>query len=394
MALLNKSLFQRVPAEIADSERQQTGILPLQELRALVRAGVVEPLPGAGGEPIAETQIQPASLDLRLGPIAYRVVASFLPGKSRSVADKIAQYGQYQLDLTKPAVLERDAIYIVPLQESLNLPDSIEGRANPKSSAGRLDIFTRLITDNSAAFDAIEPGYKGPLFAEISPRTFNIAVRAGTRLSQLRLRRGHAPAAELQEAALKRLQEQMKLVHSDDEADIYRGRIGITIDLRGDARDGVIGWKAKRDTAVIDFDKIAHYEPEDFWEPIYARSQHGIVLNRDDFYILSSREPIRVPKTHAAEMVAYDTLTGEFRVHYAGFFDPGFGLEEAGGAGSRAVLEVRPHDVPFVVEDGQLVGRLLYERLTQAPDRLYGSGMGSTYQAQGLRLSKHFRQAG
>ncbi len=390
MALLSKALFQRVPAESTHNERQETGILPLQELRALVRAGVIEPLRGAG-EPIAESQIQPASLDLRLGPIAYRVVASFLPGKNRAVADKIQQYGQYQLDLTKSAVLERDAIYIVPLQESLKLPGGVQGQANPKSSAGRLDIFTRLITDNSAAFDAIEPGYDGPLFAEISPRTFNIAVRAGTRLSQLRLRRGHAPAAELQESALKRLQDEIKLVHGDRDADIYRGKIGITIDLRGERSDGLIGYKAKRDTAVIDFDKVGYYEPWDFWEPIVSRTKNGIVLNRDDFYILSSREPIRVPKTHAAEMVAYDTLTGEFRVHYAGFFDPGFGLEEAGGGGSRAVLEVRPHDVPFMVEHGQLVGRLLYERLTQPPDRLYGSGMGSTYQAQGLRLSKHFK---
>jgi dCTP deaminase len=376
----------------AASSPDYPGVLPYQQLRALGGHAIL------AAEPLTEMQLQPASLDLRLGPRAYRVRASFLPGPAATVEEKIAKFGLYELDLTGGAVLERGCVYIVPLLEALDLPDSLSGIANPKSSTGRLDIFTRLITDRASEFDRIRPGYKGPLYAEISPRTFSVRVKTGTRLSQLRLRRGAADAAAEGSAALRSLHARDPLLEAGDgralalrEDQIDRGRLGISIDLAGHSVTGLVGFKAKRDAGVIDYDLVGHYDPFDFWEPLYARQHDFLVLNLDDFYILASKEAVVVPPEYAAEMVPYDTEVGEFRVHYAGFFDPGFGHREQGGSGSRAVLEVRPHEVPFMLEDGQLVGRLVYERLAGLPERLYGSGIGSTYQAQGLRLSKHFK---
>lgn len=361
------------------------GVVPSQHLETMIAEGAI------GAErPVDAAQIQPASLDLRLGTVAHRVQASFLPGPDFAVRDKIERYGQYRIDLTEGAVLERGAVYIVPLLESLSLPAGMSAIANPKSSTGRLDIFTRLITDRSGEFDRVATGYAGPLYAEISPRTFSIRVRTGTRLSQLRLRMG---TPQRSEAALRRLHEREQLVIGGGAgAHFDADRIGVSIDLTGNPETGLVGYKAKRDAGVIDFDKPGAYDARDFWDPIIRRPDQVIVLNLDDFYILASKEAVAVPPDHAAEMIPYDTLVGEFRVHYAGFFDPGFGHAEHGGEGSRAVLEVRPHEVPFIIEDGQVVGKLVYERLTALPDRLYGQGIGSNYQAQGLKLSKHFRE--
>ncbi len=373
------------PEEGSQETRRGTGILPVQEIRALIRDKHIE----ATAE-ITEDQIQPASVDLRLGSTAYRVRASFLPGPDLKVKEKIAALGMHEVDLTDGAVLERGCVYIAPLMESLRLSKRDSGVANPKSSTGRLDVFTRLITDHGAEFDRVRPGYEGPLYAEISPRTFSILARRGSRLNQLRLRRG-APAVG--EAALKRLNEEVRLVHTDAGTEsIAEGKVTLTVDLKGDAATEFIGYKAKKHTDLIDIDKTNHYDAADFWEPIYARADRAIILDPDDFHILASREAITVPPDHAAEMVAYDTLVGEFRVHYAGFFDPGFGYEVEGAPGTRAVLEVRSHEVPFVIEHGQTMGRLVYERLTAVPDKIYGAGIGSSYQRQGLTLSKHFKR--
>ena len=373
------------PEEGSQEPRPGTGILPVQEIRALIRDKHIE----ATAE-ITEDQIQPASVDLRLASTAYRVRASFLPGPDLKVKEKIAVLGMHEVDLTEGAVLERGCVYIVPLMESLRLSKRDSGVANPKSSTGRLDVFTRLITDHGAEFDRVRPGYEGPLYAEISPRTFSILARKGSRLNQLRLRRG-APAVG--EAALKRLNEEVRLVHTDAGTEsIAEGKVTLTVDLKGDADTEFIGYKAKKHTDLIDIDKTNHYDAADFWEPIYARADRAIILDPDDFHILASREAITVPPDHAAEMVAYDTLVGEFRVHYAGFFDPGFGYEVEGAPGTRAVLEVRSHEVPFVIEHGQTMGRLVYERLTAVPDKIYGAGIGSSYQRQGLTLSKHFKR--
>ena len=363
------------------------GILPCQAISALWRDGEI-----TASRPLIEGQIQPSSLDLRLGEVAYRVRASFLPGSGNSMAQKIERFTMHAIDLTQGAVLERGCVYIVPLLERLALPERLSAIANPKSSTGRLDVFTRLITDGASEFDRVEAGYHGPLYAEIAPRTFSILARTGGRLNQLRLRRGEH---RLSDAELTRLHQRTPLVHAQAGMENIAGGIALTVDLEGTGGTGaLIGYKARPHSPLIDIDKIGHYDPADFWEPIYAGtgSYSGLVLNPDDFYILASREAVSVPPDYAAEMVAYDTLVGEFRVHYAGFFDPGFGWAEAGGAGTRAVLEVRSHDVPFLLEHGQTVGRLAYERLTAKPDRIYGQGIGSNYQKQTLALAKQFRR--
>ena len=366
-----------------DRSRPNTGIYPSQEIEGLIRGRKI-----LASETIGDPQIQPASLDLRLGRTAYRVNASFLPGPDHSVRDRIDAFAQYEIDLAGGGVLEQGHVYIVPLLEQLDLPKPLNAYANPKSSAGRLDIFTRVITDYSTAFDRIAAGYCGALYAEISPRTFSVRVRTGTRLNQLRLRRG---APTLSKTAMRALQTERKLSTDGPEITLEGDKLNISLDLSGSGPDAIVGYKAKKNCDVIDVDRVGHYPAADFWEPIRAPADGGFVLNVDDFYILASREAVSVPPDHAAEMIPYDTLVGEFRVHYAGFFDPGFGSPEAGGTGSKAVLEVRPHEVPFFVEDGQVVGRLVYERLRAVPDRLYGKDLGSNYQAQGLRLSKHFR---
>ncbi|MCC6473239.1 MAG: 2'-deoxycytidine 5'-triphosphate deaminase [Burkholderiales bacterium] len=364
-----------------------TGILPSQELEEKIR--VAREILGGLLDPICEDQVQPASLDLRLGDTAYRVRASFLPGRNCTVMERLADLEMHKMDISQGAVLERGCVYIIPLQESLALRHRYSAVGNPKSSTGRLDIFTRLITDNATEFDRVQEQYKGPLYAEVSPRTFSVLVRKGSRLSQIRIRKGNPPSSE---ERLRKLQQEYQLVGSIGEEDIRKGGLPVTVDVRGEKTDGLIGFRAKNHTGLIDIDKVGAYEVTDFWDPVYAPRRGGLVLDPEDFYILASMEPVKVPPTLAAEMIAYDTLVGEFRVHYAGFFDPGFGHPEAGGGDSRAVLEVRSYEVPFVIEHGQIVGRLAYERLISQPARLYGSGaVKSSYQGQGIRLSKHFK---
>ena len=362
-------------------QNQTDGLLPVQRLRAMIDAGHI-----SAAAPIPSAQVQPASLDLRLGPTAYRVRASFLPNARMSVEAKLSLFAMHEIDLSQGAVLETGCVYVVPLQERLALPSGISAAANPKSSTGRLDVFTRVITSHGPAFDQIPAGYEGPLYAEICPQTFPVLVRAGSLLAQIRFRQG-SPART--DAELMRLHDEQRLV-STDTADIADG-IALSVDLSGDGADGVIGYRAKRHTGVVDVDRPGAYAVADFWEPIQARGERRLILDPDQFYILASKEAIHVPPTHAAEMEPFNPLVGEFRVHYAGFLDPGFGHEAAGGAGSRVVLEVRSHKVPFLLEDGQIIGRVIYEQLTELPDHVYGSGIGSNYQAQGLKLSKHFR---
>lgn len=379
--------FPQMAERMTTQPRHTTGILPYQAIKDLIRAKEI-----TASVDFTEAQVQPASIDLRLGDVAYRVRASFLPGEGFTVGDKIDLFGMHKIDLRDGAVLEKGCVYIVPLLERVALTSRISGLANPKSSIGRLDIFTRLITDGATEFDRIPAGYDGPLYAEISPRTFSIVVRQGSRLSQLRVRRG---TPSYSDAELFRLQEQLQLVDRPlEQRHVQRG-LPVTVDLVGSAGEALganlIGFRAKKHADLIDLDRVAQYDPLDFWEPIFATRERAIILNPDDFYILASKEAVNVPPDHAAEMVAYDTLVGEFRVHYAGFFDPGFGHATQGAQGTKAVLEVRSHDVPFMIEDGQLVGRLVYERLTDVPDKLYGSGIGSSYQRQGLQLSKQFK---
>ncbi len=362
-----------------DNPSMRAGILPAHEISALIEHGAISAWPEVTPE-----QIQPASLDLRLGRVAYRVRASFLPGADIAVSDRLHNLALHEIDITNGAVLETGCVYIVPLLEELALDDNIAAAANPKSSTGRLDVFTRVITNGAREFDQIERGYKGPLFAEISPRTFSVLVRTGTRLSQIRFRRGEPTHSD---DLIRELHAREPLI-SSGAPNIDNG-IALTVDLRGDGSKRPVGFRAKRHSGLIDVDKPGAYSVIDFWEPLWCGGD--LVLDPDQFYILASKEAVRVPPNYAAEMIPFNPLVGEFRVHYAGFFDPGFGHTTGGGEGSRAVLEVRSHEVPFIIEDGQIIGRLVYEQLTDTPQRVYGEGIGSNYQKQGLKLSKHFR---
>ncbi|MCT8989998.1 2'-deoxycytidine 5'-triphosphate deaminase [Chelativorans sp. SCAU2101] len=359
----------------------KAGILPDTEIEALFEKGAL-----AAALPLDPDQIQPASLDLRLGDVAYRVRASFLPGPGCRVADKLERLKLHEIRLGEGAVLETGCVYIVPLMESLALPVDVSASANPKSSTGRLDIFTRVMTDYGPEFDKIAAGYRGPLYLEVSPRTFPIVVRPGSRLSQIRFRRGNS---QLSGDDLAALHARETLVAAE-QPNISGGGIALSIDLEG-GPGGLVGYRAKHHTGLIDVDRKAAYAVTDFWEPLYNFGSRDLVLDPDEFYILVSREAVHVPPSHAAEMTPFDPLVGEFRVHYAGFFDPGFGHSAAGGTGSRAVLEVRSHEVPFILEHGQIVGRLIYERMSAEPRTLYGTDRKSNYQGQALKLSKHFR---
>ena len=362
------------------------GILPESQLVAAFDKKQI-----SAAEPLLDGQIQPASLDLRLGARAWRIQASFLPGRGQTVMDKIDKFSMYELDLTQGAVLETGCVYIVELLESLALPETLSATANPKSSTGRLDVFTRLITDGAVEFEAVAAGYNGPLYAEISPRTFSVMVRKGSRLSQLRLRRG---MQILDDAGHADLQERHQLVRFDDETIVsINDGIGLSVNLVPQEKTGLVGWRARKHAGLIDVDKPATQPAARFWEAVTEADlfKGGLVLNPDEFYILASQEFVIVPADYAAEMRAYDTRVGEFRAHYAGFFDPGFGMAEIGATPTRAVLEVRSHDVPFLIEQGQTVCRLVYEPMSARPNQLYGAaGSGSNYQSQGLKLAKHF----
>ena len=374
------------PADARPS-RPRAGLLAAQHLQELIASMRL-----TAAVPIETAQVQPASLDLRLGPVGYRVQASFLPGERATVMERIDELRMHELDLTRPCVLEKGCVYLVPLLETAELPESLSGKANPKSSTGRLDIFTRLIVDRATEFDVVPAGYAGPLYLEIVPRTFSILVQQGTTLNQLRVALG---APESSDTVLDELHDREGLVFDGESDTPSSARIAsglwIGVDLRGSEEASVIGYRARAHAPLIDLARIAHYDPREFWEALPRPANGRLILAPDEFYILMSRERVRVPPRYAAAMVPYEPAIGEFRVHYAGFFDPGFGYGATAPSGTRAVLEVRSHEVPFVLEDGQIIGRLLYERLLEEPSKLYGAAIGSNYQGQRLRLSKQFR---
>jgi dCTP deaminase len=380
-ALASEPLF---PARQSSGE----GIIPSQELRQFVEDGIIS----ATG--IGEDQIQPSSIDLRLSRDAYLVHASFLPGTATTLLNKAAANGMLRerIDISGPTILQPDLIYVIPLMESLNLPPDVFGIANPKSTTGRLDIFTRLITDVGDEFERVRRGYSGKIFIEVVSQTFPIVVQAGMRLNQLRLARGrHAFAGD---RALRKLDQRDDLVVADEEspqANVDRG-LRLTVDLEGNG-SGIVGYQAKRTVTPIDLSKIDHYEIAEFWKPIHRCEKLQCILEPGEFYILASKQRVRVPPGFAAELLPYDLATQEFRVHYAGFFDPGFGYGTGGEIpGTRAVLEVRASQMPILLEDDQFVGRLNYYRMAAPPDKVYGGPIGSSYQQQGLALSKQFKR--
>ena len=373
------------------------GVLSSQEILELIHKNVITSENG-----IEKDLIQPASIDLRLGIKAWRVPASFLPGKGNKVSSRLKDLAMHEFSLIDGAVLECGCVYIVKLLENVSLTDNLTGIANPKSSTGRLDVFTRLIVDGAMEFEEVPAAYQGPLYVEISPRTFSVLVRTGSRLNQLRLRRGQSFTSDKE---MEILQEHVGLVRYQDNINLLdkiKNGVPLSVDLIGE--NGLIGYKARKHSMLIDIDKPNHYKRELFWEKITVEdllyqggdyknknNQGSLILSPDAFYILASKEYVSVPSKYAAEMRAYDTKVGEFRAHYAGFFDPGFGLTELGASKTKAVLEVRSHDVPFLIEQDQTVCRLVYEPMANVPSILYGeAGSSNNYQAQGLKLAKHF----
>jgi dCTP deaminase len=385
------------PGELPARSSVYTGIFPCQKIREMVEKEeiVSEGIFGAGG--ILADQIQPASIDLRLGDFAYRVDASFLPGKGMRVLEKLGQlderYEEFRIDLRNGAILERGRLYVIPLMESIRLRSDVAAFANPKSSTGRLDILTRLIADEATVFDQVAEGYEGRLYLEVAPRSFSVVARSGTRLNQLRFRRtrGELPRP-ITAADWKNLISNGEVADAQGAGD-KTGMLPFSIDLRGSGPHALIGWRAKKHTPRIDLER-RDYLPLDFWEPIHVYRGGSLILDPDEFYILMTKEAIAVPPEFAAEMLPYDTRAGEFRVHYAGFFDPGFGWDSRSrkAGSSRGVLEVRSHEVPFVLEHGQTVGWLRYERMAERPDVLYGQDVASHYQGQELKLAKQFRE--
>jgi dCTP deaminase len=383
----NRSLF----PELVNAE-SEPGILPWQEIKRFVEVGRISPV-------VPDSQIQPASIDLRLGREAYRVQASFLRGNSTTLLNKVHELLDNTIDLTAPTpqLLEPGVVYIIPLQESLRLPSNVQGIANPKSTTGRLDIFTRLITECGDQFDRVPLNYAGQLYVEVCSRTFPIRVREGMKLNQLRFVRGNS-LEPLRNGALKRLAREHRLIHEPSPAHNTDDGIGdgveIRVDLQGDNERSVVGYKAKDSPRAIELDRLNHYEPADFWESIPRPRQRRIILSKGGFYLLGSKARVSVPLNHAAEMIAHDPSMGEFRVHYAGFFDPGFGFGNAGEIhGTKAVLEVRAYEVPILLEDNDVVGRLHYYPMAAVPEKVYGKAIGSSYQEQGLALSKQFKRA-
>ncbi|TLY32867.1 MAG: 2'-deoxycytidine 5'-triphosphate deaminase [Nitrospirae bacterium] len=383
-----------MPASAPRRERRPRprGVLASQQLRRLVRDGAI-----SAKVPIEERQYQPASLDLRLGDTAYRMLSSFLPEQS-AIAQRLtvqdlfqADLVMYELDLRKGAVLEKGHVYLIPLVEELALPRTLAGKTNSKSTTGRLDVFTRTITDFHARFDEIRPGYRGKLYLEVVPRSFSVRVAAGMCLNQLRLFSG---SPSVSDAEIRRRHKTDRLLYRDvtplpDRELRVDDGLFLRINLTGEKK--IVGFRAKKNSQVLDLSRIGHYDPADFWEPLPRHRNETLLLEPEDFYILMSKERIRVPPDYAAEMVAYEAAVGELRAHYAGFFDPGFGYGAGDLHGTPIVLEVRPHDVPFLIHDGQTFFKVLFERMQERPERVYGEVAGSSYQFQGLTLSKQFK---
>jgi dCTP deaminase len=367
------------------------GVFSRELLMDAIASGVI----GAGGFKIPDTNVQPASLDLRLGEIAYRIRCSFLPGP-QSVERKLRDYVIDELDLHKEgAVLETNRPYLVLLKEQLNLPPGVRAKANPKSSTGRIDVFTRVVTDEGHRFDEIAEGYQGPLYLEVVPLSFAVRVREDLSLNQLRLSIGRTT---LSDDEVRDFHAEQHPLLFEDGRPVPASELALSdgmflgLDLKGDATARV-GYRARENAPLLDLTRDEPIEPEAFWEPVQSEEGDRIVLSPQKFYLLMSSGAVSIPPELASEMTAYDPTNGELRTHYAGFFDPGFGFDPEGPRdGSRAALEVRAHDVPFMIEHGQRVCKLTFDRMLEAPRTLYGEAIGSSYQRQEETLGKIFRR--
>ncbi len=389
---MNSAAENKISApELIAHLKGKSGYLPCQLIEQAHRQGMIQ-----SREPIRAAQIQPVSLDLRLGPKAFRIQCSFLP-ENELVETKLKGVSLYDFDITDGGILEKNAIYLIPLMEELSLPPSLYGLANPKSSTGRLDMFTRVIIDKGYRFDEIPRGYRGKLYLEIIPRSFPVKVHAGLSLNQLRL--AHITSYPLGKKGLQLKYKSHPILFDSTgfviPFDQYKveGGVYVSLDIAGDSPDSIIAYKAKTNSTVIDLSKTGHYRIAEFWEPIYRPEKNRLILEPESFYIMMSRERVCIWPDWLAEMVAYEPNSGELRTHYAGFFDSGFGwngTDEKMNQGTRAVMEVRPHDVPFMVEHGQTFCRLKFEKVVERPEKVYGSALNSNYHSQGLTLSKYF----
>jgi dCTP deaminase len=391
LSLFAKPGHANAPLLGANEFGTQFGLLPREKIELMARRKMIQ-----AESKIEDGQFQPASLDLRLGSRAYRVRASFLPGQDHGVDERlrVLQSDDEAISLDgNGAVLERRCVYVIPLLEYLNLPRDISAVANPKSSTGRLDIFTRLITDKSDVFDRVARGYEGRLYAEVSPRSFSVRVRKGSKLNQIRFRRLNSQQLErtdfgIEAKDLRERHKRMPLV--DPDLELRSNGLVLRVGLSAEPVEGVIGYRAQKHADILDVDRVSAYHVADYWDLVRARPDKRLILDPDEFYILASRERLQIPPDLAAEMVPIDASMGAFRVHYAGFFDPGFGASPDNRPGARVVLEVRSYEVPFFLEDEQMIGCLVYEKMAEPPQLLYGASTVSHYQGQGLKLSKHF----
>ena len=380
--------------ELVRSLRGKSGYLTNQSIELACHEGMIH-----SRVSLLASQFQPVSLDLRLGSHAYRIQSSFLP-ENDTVDTKLNEVKLYKIDLRDGGILEKGAIYLIPLLEELAFPEKFQGRTNPKSSTGRLDMFTRVIVDHGHRFDEIPNGYRGKMYLEVIPRSFPVRVREGLRLNQLRVFQGDPHLSDVQ---LKNHYKKTPILFGDggrpvgvEKVKVDNG-LFISLDLAGARKDRIVAYKAKTNSSVIDMSLNRHYHPMDFWEPITLTQIRNkrLILEPESFYIMMSKEKICIWPHLLAEMVAYEPNSGELRTHYAGFFDPGFGWH--GGKtlknqGTSAVMEVRPHDVPFMVEDGQTFCRLKFESVIEKPTKVYGKKIKSNYHSQELALSKYFKE--
>ena len=329
------------------------------------------------------SQIQPSSLDLTLSEECYEIEASFL-SPNHNIRDKLNNIINKKIDLNEVYIFKKNITYIVRLNEKLNLKNDIFGKCNPKSSTGRLDIFCRAILNFSDEYEKIPLNYNGEIFLEITPRSFNIALIKGDSLNQMRLIYQNHDYVD--DESLHNFHNIDPIIFDEfgntNVADISSG-LKISVDLKKINKTSA--YIAKDNAPVLHYDKINSHKVADFWDTIKTKDDY-LIIKPGKFYILKSKQKIRIPKTMAGEMKPYDTGIGDFRVHYAGFFDPGFGDP----FGSYAVLEVKTNEVPFILNDGQVIAKIQYEKLNKETKVVYGSNIKSNYQNQELALSKHF----
>ncbi len=360
------------------------GTLPDEGIAALIEAEAI-----ASGSGIDGTQVQPASLDLSLGEAAWWMPGSVLPLPGEPVEALLERFARCRLDLSRPEVFVRGQVYVVRLDERLALPEGLAAYANGKSSIGRIDVQTRVLTDENPRYDKVPPGYRGPLYLEVIPKSFDIRVRAKDRLNQAIFYRDRR---RLGAAALAEVHGRCPLVRAPGEGLAgFRRNSGLLLTL--DLEQPVVGWVAKRSLEPIDLAQVHFHDPSEYFDPIPKPRRGALFLSREAFYIFSTHERVVVPPELAAEMLPYDTSAGEFRAHYAGFFDPGFGWGAAGElGGTPAVLEVRPYEDDLLVRHRQPVCKMAFEQLTAAPRQLYGQGQSHYAEQRGPRLSKYFEE--